>query len=143
MKKILIIAAIISLLIISSSIFYYFVILSPQTQKEEKENKQQELVANCMKDGKKVYEDDTDGLKEKNAIILSPEFHYNQKLKTCLYSGSFIDCSLGQDKCLDNSMIKDVNSNKIIASFITFGNEQKSDMTLEEFTKEKNILLSE
>lgn len=143
LKKILYIIIIIAITIISLSVVYYLVIFLPQTQKNAYQNKEQELVINCMKDGRKLYEEDTTDSKEENAIIISPEFHYNQKLKTCLYSRFYIDCSLGQDECSNNYIVKDVYSNKIITSFVKQGEVQMSKINLDEFKKQKDILMNE
>lgn len=94
----LIIAAII--ILIGFSIFYYSIVFLPQkerirleqqkqSQLIEKQEKNIERQEKCREAGTKTY----DYYKKNNSLstgyFFDPEFHFNEKLQLCLYSGGY------------------------------------------------------
>lgn len=76
----------ISALILAFGVSYYFAFYLPQRNKE---NTLSQNIVKCQELGVKRYEKDLAG-DSFGKMTLSPEYKYNEKLKTCLYKGSSI-----------------------------------------------------
>lgn len=150
LNKIFKIVLIVAISIIAFSISYYYVILLPQKEKSRIKQQEQEnllvMKEKCRELGEKLYNQDIEELGKYK--VFNPEYHFNQKLNTCLYIGGRID------KDYLEKWVKDSLTNKPIIMFIEITNKEGKREVItfgcseclssnEEFEQQKQKLLSE
>ena len=104
------------IIIIAISIGYYFLWYMPkQNKNEHSEKMQQEMLVNqqkCQQVASSIYEKDAKEMKSLGAVLLNPEYKYDDTSGMCLYLGGILD--RGQI----HRFIIDVYTNKTIAEYI-------------------------
>ena len=140
----------IAVLIIALSIGYYFVYYLPHKDQEQQQMQQQQAQQSqdftkqkeCMALGEKYYTQD----KADNPgwIYETPNYHYNQKLNTCLYS---VSKSLPFDekwKCAGYiEAVTDLLSNNVILSITQNAPTCQTTMNRDAFDKQYKVLFTE
>lgn len=136
----------IAALAIAASTSYYFLVFLPDQARQETQWQQQRENQNflfsmkqkCQESGEKLYNDDVKELGRNSLFV--PEYAYNQKLNTCLYSSAYVQKDSLQ------KWIKDSLSNKDLVWFWKLNDEivTKDQCNLcvsnEEFNKQKEEL---
>lgn len=159
-QKFLKVSIMVAILLAGVSAFYYFVIFLPQQQRQcqkyyfnsqdnnsinsQIEKQERDFLFSmkqeCQKAGDKLYQADVKSLGVKYLFI--PEYAYSKSLNTCLYFGGYFKDGM-------EMWVKDSFTNKVIISFMRFGEEIilgstcPSCLSGESFNEKKHELFNE
>ena len=121
-KKVIIAATVLVALAVS----YYFVIFLPQRNDDARVFASNQK---CKDEGENIYKED----KIKREMN-QPEYIFNKKLNTCLYSSGWSNCD--KDICVIYSFVKDSLTNKTII-YSSVVADKSYGLSGEEFKKQK------
>lgn len=126
-----------------------------EKQKTVAQEKQNELAQKCAVDGKKYFQDYQTQNNYQSIVWDEPEYHFSDKLNSCLLWFRFTDQGNGGViPPLQRNQIIDLNSNKIILSsdvaiypnkeeIIPSYNTERPSISRNDFFKQKQTLMSE
>jgi len=115
------VALIAGIIVIALSVAYYLVVYLPKQNefksRQVADKELQNRIDKCYEDAKKFH---ADYIKTVSGSYLEPEYHYNKKVKKCLYSGGSMEGKLDFDNSDNGSTwnreIRDVYTNEIVLS---------------------------
>jgi len=114
--------------LVSLGLAFYAVFLQPKSA-EQKQESLLSMKMKCQDIGNKLYEQDIKELKESliNITPLNPEFTYNKKVDTCLYSGGIISGDGTIEKWVRDGL---TNKNLLLYEYYYNSATGKSDVLL-------------
>lgn len=124
-----------------------------EKQKIAVQERQNELIKKCAVDGKKYFQEYQTQNNDQNIIWDGPEFHFSNKLNTCLIWFRYIDQG-SKIATIQHNQITDLNSNKIILlsdvsiypdkeEIIPSYNTERPSISRNDFFKQKQVLMNE
>jgi amino acid transporter len=135
----------IGIIFLSIVLVVFIILIISSVKNKQTKTTSLDLKIKCEEKGSNLYNQDIEDSNSEYTVF-NPEYYYNKKLDTCLYSGGI----LGNDGYLEK-WVKDSLTNKTLVNFIITGTDQvfygsacpECVYSVEEFDEQKEKLLNE